>query len=270
VADVLSGFGATNPLLHDFLLQEVLDKQSPKMQGFLLRSALFRRVTVDLCRGVLGASLPVNDLLDRAIQDELFLIPDEGSGTEFDYEPLFHDFLRQRASTVLSERERIVLYRRAGYWCEQAGLLPEAIDYALAGEDWPHAAMMFVPATDALFGSEEITSALGWLKALPEHVIESDAELLVIAAWANIRAGALTEVPRMLDRSHRLYEETGDVLGLTHVSCAYAELERYRADGVKSVEHARRTQEFLARYERQASMSYLSASEHPTTIEPVQ
>jgi LuxR family maltose regulon positive regulatory protein len=263
-ADVLSGFDATNPLLHDFLLQEVLDKQTPEMQGFLLRSALFRRVSADLCRGALGASLPVDDLLDRAVRDDLFLTPGEGAGTWFEYEPLFHDFLRQRAATVLSERERMVLYRRAGYWCEQAGLLQEAIDYALAGEDWPHAAMMVVPAVAAMYGREEIATALVWLDALPTNVFESDAELAVVAAWAHIRAGVLTDAPRLLAMAQKLYGATGDTLGLANVSCAYAERARYKAKGETTIKFAKQAQELLAQHERQTSTLSPSTRQYTT------
>jgi LuxR family maltose regulon positive regulatory protein len=266
-AEMLGGFDATNPLLHDFLLQEVLDKQTPEMQAFLLRSALFRRVSIDLCRGALGASQPVSDLLDRVIQDDLFVAPDDGEDGWFAYEPLFHDFLFQRAAAVLSERERTVLYRRAAYWCEQAGLMQEAIDYALAGEDWPHAAMMFVPAVTAMFGREEIATALVWIDALPTNLFASDAELAVTAAWARIRAGVLTDVPRLLAKAQQLYGKTGDTLGLANVSCAYAERARYKAKGETTIQFARQAQELLAQHERQAST--MSPSTLRSTIEPV-
>jgi LuxR family maltose regulon positive regulatory protein len=267
VADALSGFGATNQLLHDFLLQEVLGAQPLDLQAFLLKSALLDRISVEMCREVVEVGQPSSGQLARAVQANLFLALVDSAGEWYEYEGFFHDFLRHRASVVLSRRMHTVLYRRASYWCEQAGFTHDAIDYAIAGEDWPHAVTMVVPAMTVMFGRDDISIALRWLQALPDHVYDVDAELAVVAGWAQIRAGALADVPRLLDAAQRLYEEAGDVLGLANVSCAIAELERYRADGPMCLEHARRTLELLARYERQAS-SYTAPSLHIPMIAP--
>ncbi len=185
--DLLNHFDSTNQLVKDFLLQEVLEKQSPELQAFLLRTALFNRISSDLCREVLDVSPSLTGFLERVRQSNLFLVALDATGRWFEYQPLFRDFLRQRANVILTKRERIVLYRRAGYWCEREGMTREAIDYALAGEDWAHAAMMIVPAVTSMFGQEEITTTLGWLRALPEQLIASDAELAVMAAWAHLQ-----------------------------------------------------------------------------------
>ena len=144
IADFIEAFTGSNRFVIDYLADEVLARQPPKVRDFLLRTAVLDRLTGSLCDAVTGQSAATAMLadLDRA---NLFVVPLDTERTWYRYHHLFADVLQARLHT---EQPDLVpqLHRRASNWYAARGRVAEALRHAFAAEDFPRAAYMLEEA----------------------------------------------------------------------------------------------------------------------------
>ena len=119
----------------DYLVEEVLQQQTPQIRAFLLRSAVLDRLSGDLCDALLEhQERPAQETLVALERSNLFLVPLDDERRWYRYHRLFHDFLHARLES--EEPDLVpVLHRRAARWYAEAGATDEAVHHALAGED---------------------------------------------------------------------------------------------------------------------------------------
>jgi LuxR family maltose regulon positive regulatory protein len=88
-------------------------------------------------------------------------------------------------------------HRRAGAWFDGAGLLPEAIDHALAAGDLTAAVARIEAMFPLLFGHVDLHEGMrSWLSALPDEQVRAQPMLCLAHAWILINrfdlVGAIT------------------------------------------------------------------------------
>jgi LuxR family maltose regulon positive regulatory protein len=125
----IAAFSGSHPYVMDYLLEEVLNRQSEAVQDFLLQTSVLDRLSTPLCDAVRqqDGSQAVLDFLERA---NLFLVALDEEGRWYRYHRLFADALRQRlqqtAPALMGD-----LHLRADGWYRQQGLLSEAASHSL-------------------------------------------------------------------------------------------------------------------------------------------
>jgi LuxR family maltose regulon positive regulatory protein len=103
------------------------------------------------------------------------------------------------------------LHRRASEWYEQNGSAPEAIRHALAAGDFERAADLVEQVVPEMRRSRQEATLLGWLKALPDDVIQWRPVLSVAFADALLLSGKLEGVEgRLRDAERWLVTTTVD------------------------------------------------------------
>ena len=128
--------------LTEYLLDEVLDSQSPPIREFLLRTSVVDRVCAGLADVLTGRSDGDAVLATLQTANVLTSALDEAPGW-YRYHPLFARVLR----TELHRRHPELvptLRRQACTWLDRAGFLTEAVSQATAAGDWPLAAATVV------------------------------------------------------------------------------------------------------------------------------
>jgi len=181
--DLIAAFSGSHRHLIDYLVPEVLSRQSGQVQEFLLRTSILGRFNASLCDALTQETdgLEILDLLERA---NLFLIPLDNERRWYRYHHLFADFLQQRLREthpgIVSE-----LFIRASQWYETRDLVEEAIDHALAGEDLIRAARLLDGSAETYFlVNAEISRLLRWANRLPVDVRAKFPRLCIYHAWA--------------------------------------------------------------------------------------
>ena len=75
------------------LTSEVLDRQPPDLQEFLLRTSILDQLSADLCRAVTDAGMPTSSL-ELLTRENLFVTPLDDRDEWFRYHHLFGELLR--------------------------------------------------------------------------------------------------------------------------------------------------------------------------------
>jgi len=179
----IRAFGGGHPFVLEYLVQEVLERQPPGVQDFLLRTSILSRLCGGLCDAVTGQTGGAARL--AALEGAgLFTAPLDDEGRWYRYHPLLRETLLKRLQEAqpagLAE-----LHRCASAWLEQNGLTAEAIRHALAGEDPARAARLIEDAAHAMiFGRGEVGTLLKWIESLPAAEVAGRPGLCVAQAWA--------------------------------------------------------------------------------------
>ena len=179
VADFVTTFSGSHRYVLDYLTEEVLERQTAQVRGFLLETSVLDRLSSELCDAVTGRSdsQAMLDAIDRA---NLFLVPLDDVRDWWRYHHLFADLLRARLQQQQPDRAP-ELHRNAAVWYAQNGLADDAIRHALAAGDAVWAARLIEQLFDALF-LREGTTLQRWLSALPAEVVGSRPRLLLTQA----------------------------------------------------------------------------------------
>ncbi|MGD0377934.1 MAG: hypothetical protein ABSB01_25590 [Streptosporangiaceae bacterium] len=201
VAGFIAGFAGDDRYVVDYLAEQVLQRQSDRVQAFLLQTSILGRLSGPLCDAVTGqgGGKAMLEALDRG---NLFLVPLDDRRRWYRYHHLFADVLQAR---LLDEQPGQVpgLHRRASAWYEQNGEQSEAISHALAAGDFGRAADLVELAIPAMRRGRQEAAVRGWLEVLPGELIRARPVLSVAYAWALLVSGELDGVQTRLNDAER-------------------------------------------------------------------
>lgn len=184
----------------DYLVDEVLHRQPPAVQRFLLQTSILDQFCAALCATVMAeesvassdAIAQAQALLEHLERSNLFLVPLDSERQWYRYHALFTEFLRHRLGQAAP-----ALHQRAAVWYEQQGFIAETIEHTLAAQAYERAAQLVEHHGLAFALHHQLTTLQGWLDALP-------------AGWRRQRLGlALSELWLMLGR--------GDVVAMARI-----------------------------------------------------
>lgn len=189
VSSFVRTFRGDHRFIVDYLVEEVLHRQSERVRGFLLATSVLERLHGALCDAVTGEDGSAA-LLDELERSNLFLVPLDDRRSWYRFHPLFADMLRshlqhERASDVP------VLHARASAWFEAAGLLPDAVRHALASQDHARSGRLVEAAWRDMNTAFRSAAWLAWADALPDAVVRSRPVLCAGYAWAQLNAGQM-------------------------------------------------------------------------------
>ena len=204
VAGFIEGFTGDDRFVVDYLAEEVLERQSDDVRGFLLETAVLHRLTGALCDAVTGGSggKATLEMLERA---NLFLVPLDDRRAWYRYHHLFADVLRARLLDEQGDRIQ-ELHRRASVWYDENGDRAEAIRHALAGQDFDRAAQLIELAAPMMRQTRQEATLRRWLAALPEELFAARPVLSIALVGARMATGDATGVESLVQSVERWLE----------------------------------------------------------------
>src|SRR5215210_2682879 len=182
VSGFIAAFAGSNRYVLDYLAEEVLARQPEGLQTFLLETSILNRMRAPLCNAVTGRA-DGQTALERLEHANLFVIPLDDKRDWYRYHHLFVDVLRQR---LRQEHPDLVsvLHRRACGWFERQGLVGEAINHALAAQDWERAVRLIESDGVTVVLNRQVQTVLGWIDRVPEELVRERPALCTIRALA--------------------------------------------------------------------------------------
>ena len=186
--DFIEAFAGSNKMIVDYLISEVLQRQTETTRRFLLRTSILERFCAELCDHVVfddhetGSSHSVVDILERG---NMFLVALDNQSQWYRYHHLFSEMLFH--SLRRSSPEEIpILHRKASEWFVSKGFIPEAMKHALASRDWEYVNILLnkhaLPIIFQGYGSLVIE----WCREIPKPHMEKSPDICIYYAWALI------------------------------------------------------------------------------------
>ncbi len=206
----IRSFRGTHRDIIDYLVTEILNRQTQTVQEFLLRTSILDRFCGPLCASILGMA-ESQAILEEMEQANLFLVPLDHERNWYRYHHLFKDALHHRLQSQLNTEEFASLHRRAGAWFASNGLVEEALDHTLVAGDVKGAARLVEDNRHDALNLEDWATLERWLNLLPEETIQERPALLVARAWVLDLRYQYAGIPPLLQEAEARLSADPDV-----------------------------------------------------------
>jgi LuxR family maltose regulon positive regulatory protein len=184
-------FSGSDRTVAEYLIAEMLDRQSDDVKDLLLRTSVLDRVNGELADLLTGR--PGSERILLALEDaNAFVVSLDPGRTWFRYHHLFADLLRLELRRALPA-EVPTLHRHAADWLIQHGQIADAIRHTQAVGDWPDAARLLADHSFSLTMDGQAQTVRALLGAFPPGAPADDPELALIRAGLNLARGRLDE-----------------------------------------------------------------------------
>ena len=187
VSDFIDSFSGSHRYILDYLIEEVLQRQTQEIRTFLFQTSILDRFNSALCKAVTGQGNS-HEILVYLDKSNLFIIPLDVDRSWYRYHRLFSDLLRARLEQRYSERVP-ELHRRASLWFEEYGFTFAAIDHALNADDYQRAIDLIEGIAEKTLMEAQISTLLRWRDKLPKEQISGFPNLAFIFLWAQMLKG---------------------------------------------------------------------------------
>jgi LuxR family maltose regulon positive regulatory protein len=189
-------FSGTERTVAEYLLAEVLDRQSDEVRRLLLRTSILEQVN-----GELADLLTGDDGGERALQDleraNAFVVSLDTPRTWFRYHQMFAGLLRLELRRT-APREVTGLHRAAAGWFAAHGYPVEAIRHAQTAGEWELAARLLADHWPGLHLDGQDATVHELLAGFPAEARETQAQLAVLIAADELAYGSLLAAERHL------------------------------------------------------------------------
>jgi LuxR family transcriptional regulator, maltose regulon positive regulatory protein len=152
-----------------------------------------------LCNAVTGQTDGAA-LLERLFAANLFVIPLDNEGRWYRYHHLFADLLVTQLKRAQPERVQ-ELHGRASRWYESQSLPQEAIDHALAAEDFARALPLLEEHTWRLLNQGHVRRIEAWMQGIPAEWRALSPRTNLGFAWMYMLRGNFPQVVPYLQQA---------------------------------------------------------------------
>ena len=197
----ITAFSGNDRYIIDYLLEEVLKRQSDRTRHFLLQTAFLDRLNSSLCNAVTHQT-DAQEILETLERDNLFIVPLDNKRQWYRYHHLFADVLLARATAELSE-QILKLHSRASKWCEQHKLFPQAIHHALSAQAFEKAADLIEQEWPAMRRQQQESTVRSWMTQLPDEIISDRPILSAAYGVVLLTAGQIESVENHLKNAEQ-------------------------------------------------------------------
>ena len=257
-ASFIQSFTGSHRFVLDYLMEEVLRRQSESIQAFLLGTSILNRLCGPLCDAVLRSpSASGQETLEYLEHANLFIVPLDNERHWYRYHHLFGDLLRQRLRQRASSGDEAVgvteYHIRASVWYEDNGLESEAFYHATAANDVERAERLIEGKGMPLYFRGVLTPIRNWLETQPTKVLDTWPSLWTTYASVSLAMGQPAGVEQKLQAAESVIagalqdaEQDGkprDLIG--RIAAIRATLALYQRQMETVIGQSRRALEYL-------------------------
>ena len=194
-------FSGSERTVAEYLLAEVLDRQSEPVRRLLLRTSILERVNGELAGLLTGDSGG-----ERVLQDleaaNAFTVALDARRSWFRYHHLFADLLQLELRRTAPDQVA-GLHQVAAGWFAGHGYPVEAVRHAQAAQAWDLARRLLADHWPGLSLDGQAAVIHELLGGFPAERLVADAELAAVAAGDELASGSLEAAERYLGLAER-------------------------------------------------------------------
>lgn len=237
----IKAFTGSSRFVLDYLVDEVFSRQPNDIQNFLTQTSILERLSGPLCDAVTGDKNS-QKRLESLEQANLFVVPLDQSRTWYRYHRLFAELLRHRLRKA--ERKSLIdLHNRASQWFEKNNYVAEAVQHALAAQNWERVGQILSQINTEMLNQGEVTTLVRWYSSIPRDVLLSNPRLCFDYCWPLLLTGHYEEAGELLAHVEQIAQEIPPFLG--EILTAQAYLARAQGDHALMVERSQRARLLL-------------------------
>jgi LuxR family maltose regulon positive regulatory protein len=197
-SDFIASLSGSHRFILNYLTEEVLNRQPEEIRRFLLQTSILYRLNGDLCDAVTGR-VDSRAVLERLFNANLFLIALDDEGQWYHYHQLFADLLRDLQNT-LHKDTMVELHQRASHWYAHAGMVSEAIEHALAAQDYAAAVDLLENHAMRMIMQGYAKTVYGWVQTIPPEWDSQSARTNLAFAWMHLLRGDYVQASPHLEK----------------------------------------------------------------------
>ena len=214
VRNSLDDIGTYSPReLAEYLADNVLTLQSPRVQDFLLRTSLLTRLNSDLCDAVMGWS-DSQDLLIYLERSGLFIRSLDAECRWFKYHGLFSAIMAENLRK-LSEGAVLEVHARAARWYLTQSLYEEVVHHSIGCRDFTLAANTLNVWASRLVASGQLMTVERWSECIPFQRVVERPDLAIKIAYSLVFLRRERKLRPLLDLLRRNID-AGDLVHTTN------------------------------------------------------
>jgi LuxR family maltose regulon positive regulatory protein len=189
-------FSGTERTVAEYLVAEVLDRQSEEVRRLLLRTSVLDRVSGPLADTLTGTSGG-----ERILQDlehaGAFVVSLDAHRSWFRYHPLFVEMLQLELRRT-EPGERAALHGAAAEWLADHGYPVEAVRQAQTAKDWELGTRLLSDNWLDLYLSGRGATLAELLAGFPSRVVAASPELAAVQVAGDLLRGSVENAGRKL------------------------------------------------------------------------
>ena len=203
ISTFVKAFTGSHLYVAEYLVEEVLQRQTNDIREFLLETSVLKRMNARLCEAVTGCQdgQAILQSLDHA---NTFLVSLDHEGHWFRYHHLFADLLQARLQKAFPKDEIAALHLRAATWYEQNGYIVEAVQHTFSAGDYEKAALLVDQVGQTMIFTDGHNILNNWLDALPNKIIQSYPRLQIYRLLIDLGKGTLDMFEQTLLEKEKL------------------------------------------------------------------
>ena len=194
-------FSGSERTVAEYLLAEVLERQSEEVRRLLLRTSVLERVNGELANLLTGDD-GGQRILQELAETNAFVMALDAARSWFRCHHLFADLLRLELRRT-APGEVAALHQVAAGWHARHGFPIEAVRHAQAGQDWGLAGRLLADHWPSLVLSGQAGTVHALLAGFPAEARAADAELAAVTAADESARGSLETAERYLGLAER-------------------------------------------------------------------
>jgi LuxR family transcriptional regulator, maltose regulon positive regulatory protein len=175
----------------EYLLAEVLERQSQEVRRLLSRTSMLERVSGPLA-DLLTEGSGGGRILQELEQAGAFVVAMDARRSWFRYHRLFADLLELELRHTESA-ELAALHGTAADWFAEHGFGVEAVHHAQAAQDWERVGRLLADHWLDITLNEQAATAHQLVTSFPADAVTANSELAAVAAAAELMRGSLEE-----------------------------------------------------------------------------
>lgn len=218
--------------LHEYFSHQVLDRQTPELRLFILRTALLDEFDAALCESVLSPFYPEPQNWQAWIKtfstNNLFTLPVGEDGRWLRYHHLFRDFIREQFERELPGEVKPILMRLQSAY-ESMGEWAKAHHICQNLGDMEALADLVERAGSPMLVSAHLTVE-NWLNELPPSLLRTKPGLLSLRGVLMQLKDDFGESLRLLEQAEAAFRQGNDLKGLSLTLTRKATSNRFLAN----------------------------------------
>lgn len=188
----------TQPVF-DYLAYEIFELQDEKVKKFMLISSLLPKINKELCN-----ELDLSDYIQKITYLKDFNLFNYENEEDYAYNPLFKDFLNDKAKETLPFEELKSIYDKIAHYFVKRNQVEEALDYFFLSSNYLEAEKILQELSKEFFNSNRIDTLNKLVARFPEEYASNSANLQIIMGEINRLWGKYNEALKHFEKAEEL------------------------------------------------------------------